>query len=622
MSVTVDMTITERQFNQLRSLIESRFGIQLPEEKRSLLQARLQKMVRASGMDNFADYYDSRLRNPELRVLSELVDNISTNHTYFWRENAHFTWFRDTWIPAAMQRHQRDRDLRVWCAAASTGQEPYTIAALLRDAVSVRPEPWTAGLLATDISQRVLDFARKGSYERDDVERLPGELVSRHFEADGPGRMKVRNKTRQDVTYRRLNLLSPSLPFTPPLRGHLPQERHDLLRSADEAAAALSPGPPPRARRRCVHRDVRVDAGATGALPPGASRAVQANSVSRPIRVLVVDDSTVARAVLTRGLAADPMIHVVGAARDAYEARDLIVYERPDVVTLDVEMPRMDGVEFLSRLMPQFPVPVVMVSSLTQRGQQVTLDALAAGAVDVVAKPSRNMSQGIDRMMVELRTKVKIAAGANVAHYKRSVPPRRVKTAATSTDKVVAIGSSTGGVEALRQVLVPLPPDAPGVVVVQHMPPGFTRSFADRLNGECAVIVKEAEEGDRVMPGRVLIAPGSHHLQVLRTGGEYRVTLDLGPKVDGHRPSATVLMHSMAKHVGKNGVGAILTGMGRDGAAGLLALRQAGGRTCAQDEASCVVYGMPKAAWESGAAQHRVPLHEMAAHILGAVVAA
>ncbi|MEW6217907.1 MAG: chemotaxis response regulator protein-glutamate methylesterase [Thermodesulfobacteriota bacterium] len=342
----------------------------------------------------------------------------------------------------------------------------------------------------------------------------------------------------------------------------------------------------------------------------------------RRIRVLVVDDSSLVRSILSQGLAQDPGLEVVGAAPDPYVARDKIVELSPDVLTLDVEMPRMDGVEFLRRLMPQHPLPVVMVSALTARGKRITLEALEAGAVDFVTKPSTDVARGLAAMLLELRTKIKIASTANVSHWKG----RRTGLAAAalpapgalaeSTDKVIAIGASTGGTEAIRQVVAALPVACPGVVVVQHMPAGFTTMFADRLSSLCAMEVKEAQTGDRVRPGRVLIAPGDFQMSVVRSGGVYQVECRRGEKVCGHCPSVDVLMHSVAQQVGANAVGVMLTGMGRDGAAGMLAMRQAGARNIAQDEASSVVFGMPREAFELGGAERLVPLADIAAQVL------
>jgi two-component system, chemotaxis family, protein-glutamate methylesterase/glutaminase len=336
------------------------------------------------------------------------------------------------------------------------------------------------------------------------------------------------------------------------------------------------------------------------------------------IRVLIIDDSALVRQILVRGLSMDPEIEVVGTAHDPYMARDKIVQLKPTVLTLDVEMPKMDGIHFLRRLMPQHPLPVVMVSSLTQRGGQITLDALDAGAVDFVTKPTSNMAQSLEVMIKSLREKIKIASRANVAHWKKDRQTAQKATISEkrthlvgSTDKVIAIGASTGGTEAIKAVLTEFPVTMPGVVIVQHMPSGFTKMFAERLNQLCAMEVKEAETGDRVRAGRVLIAPGGKHLKVIRSGGTYQVLCQEGEKVSGHCPSVDVMMESVAKDVGPNALGIMLTGMGSDGANGMLKMHQAGARNIAQDEASCVVFGMPKVAFERGGAKKLVPLRQI-----------
>jgi two-component system, chemotaxis family, protein-glutamate methylesterase/glutaminase len=332
------------------------------------------------------------------------------------------------------------------------------------------------------------------------------------------------------------------------------------------------------------------------------------------IKVLVIDDSALVRDILTRGLSADSEIEVVASASDPYIARDKILKYNPDVLTLDVEMPKMDGVEFLRRLMPQYPIPVVMVSALTQKGKQVTFDALEAGAVDFVTKPTSDIARGLNQMLAELREKVKISARAKVEIKSRTIieKPQHVQfekhALSDSTDKVIAIGASTGGTEAIRCVLGQLPVSIPGIVIVQHMPEGFTKMFAQRLNDQCAISVKEAEPGDRIISGRALIAQGNFHLVVNRSGGYYHVDCYYAEKVCGHRPSVEVLFNSVAQHVGPNAIGIMLTGMGHDGADAMAAMRMAGARTLAQDEASSVVFGMPKEAFKRGGAEKLVPL--------------
>jgi two-component system chemotaxis response regulator CheB len=345
-------------------------------------------------------------------------------------------------------------------------------------------------------------------------------------------------------------------------------------------------------------------------------------AAGKRIRVLIVDDSALVREILSQGLSKDPEIEVVGTASNPYIARDKIVEFRPDVLTLDVEMPRMDGVDFLRRLMPQFPLPVLMVSALTQRGKQITFEALEAGAVDFVTKPSTDVARGLGSMLAELRAKVKVVSKADVSHWRKEgvkPKPTRLKSTqalAESTDKVIAIGASTGGTEAIRRVITRFPADTPGVVIVQHMPAGFTKMFADRLNEECAMEVQEAKNGDRILAGRILIAPGDFHMRVKRSGGIYQVHVDQEEKVCGHRPSVEVLFRSAARQVGANAIGVMLTGMGHDGADAMKLMREEGARTLAQDEATSVVFGMPKEAYVRGGAERLVPLDDIAEEVL------
>jgi len=337
------------------------------------------------------------------------------------------------------------------------------------------------------------------------------------------------------------------------------------------------------------------------------------------IKVLIVDDSATARAILSEILQSDSEITEIDTAPDAYIARDKIVKNRPDVVCLDVEMPRMDGITFLRKLMQYMPLPVVMVSSLTQKGAKTTLDALEAGAVDFIGKPHSNIYEAGDEIRAELLMKVKSAARASVqkrvatkdiqkAHYSASL--------SETTQKIIAIGSSTGGVEAQREFLVQFPRNTPGMLIVQHMPANFTKQFAERLNAICEMDVKEAEDGDTVTIGQILIAPGDKHMVLRRSGHRYFVQLGGGEKVSGHKPSVDVMLNSVSKAAGANAVGVILTGMGSDGAKGLLNMRKAGAMTFGQDEKSCVVYGMPKVAYEMGAVTEQGNLQTLPSKIL------
>ncbi|MCD4521153.1 chemotaxis response regulator protein-glutamate methylesterase [Burkholderia pseudomallei] len=332
---------------------------------------------------------------------------------------------------------------------------------------------------------------------------------------------------------------------------------------------------------------------------------------------------------MTEIINSQPDMEVCATAPDPLVARELIKQHNPDVLTLDVEMPRMDGLDFLEKLMRLRPMPVVMVSSLTERGSEITLRALELGAVDFVTKPRVGIRDGMLDYSEKLADKVRAASRARVrqnpqphaaaaaaAHGHAGAAAPLINNPLVSTEKLIIVGASTGGTEAIREVLTPLPPDAPAVLIAQHMPPGFTRSFAQRLNGLCRISVKEAEHGERVLPGHAYIAPGHAHLLLARSGANYIAHLSDEPPVNRHRPSVDVLFRSAAQHAGKNALGVILTGMGRDGAAGLLEMKKAGAYTFAQDEASCVVFGMPREAIAMGGVDDVAPLSDMSRRIM------
>lgn len=340
------------------------------------------------------------------------------------------------------------------------------------------------------------------------------------------------------------------------------------------------------------------------------------------IKVLIIDDSAMIRKVFEQELNKDPEIEVVGTAPDPFVGRDKIVYLKPDVITLDIEMPRMDGLTFLGKLMKYYPLPVVVVSSLAKRGGDVALKAMELGAVEVLSKPGSAYSVG--DMSEQLIEKVKAASKVKVF---KKIDENKILTkeqnsalvasiAVKTTNKIIAIGASTGGTDALREVITRFPSNAPPVVVVQHMPQNFTKAFADRLNQISQVQVKEAEDGEYLATGKVLIAPGNKHMEIRRSGINYYVTLFDGPMVFHQRPAVEILFNSVAKYAGQNAVGAILTGMGKDGAQGLLNMKNAGASTIAQDEKTCIVFGMPKEAIELGAAQVIKPLPQITQTIL------
>lgn len=337
------------------------------------------------------------------------------------------------------------------------------------------------------------------------------------------------------------------------------------------------------------------------------------------IRVLIVDDSAVVRKVFKEELAKESDIEVVGAAPDPYVARDMIVALKPDVITLDIEMPRMDGITFLRKLMKHFPLPVIIVSSLSQSGSAIALEAMDIGAVEVLAKPGEAYSVG--EMGEQLAEKIRAAARVDVTRRRvvsTNLGPVRISSRAltSSTNKIIAIGASTGGTEALKEVLTRLPATIPGIMIVQHMPANFTKSFAERLDSLCPFRVKEAEDGDSVIPGLALLAPGNFHMVMRRSGARYYVNVKKGPMVCHQRPAVDVLFNSVAAFGGKNAIGVILTGMGKDGAQGMLKMKEAGAKTIAQDEKSCVVFGMPKEAIASGGVDLIKPLDQISQAIV------
>jgi two-component system chemotaxis response regulator CheB len=348
----------------------------------------------------------------------------------------------------------------------------------------------------------------------------------------------------------------------------------------------------------------------------------------KKIMVLIVDDSALVRKMLTEIIDSQPDMQAVGAAPDPLVAREMIRNLNPDVLTLDIEMPKMDGLDFLEKLMRLRPMPVVMVSTLTERGSEITLRALELGAVDFVSKPKLDIASGLKDYALEITDKIRAAAQARI---RRQSPLKIVpglsadvvlpalSNRIASTEKLIIIGASTGGTEAIKDVLVQMPPDCPGILVTQHMPEAFTKSFADRLDKLCKIAVKEAGHGERILPGHAYVAPGHSHLLLKRSGANYMTELSQAPPVNRHRPSVDVLFRSAANYAGKNAVGVILTGMGKDGAAGMLEMKNAGAHNFAQDEATCVVFGMPKEAIAAGGVDEIVALPEMARRVLACI---
>jgi two-component system, chemotaxis family, protein-glutamate methylesterase/glutaminase len=348
----------------------------------------------------------------------------------------------------------------------------------------------------------------------------------------------------------------------------------------------------------------------------------------KKIRVLVIDDSALIRKLLSEIINSQSDMETIGAASDPLIAREMIREMNPDVLTLDVEMPKMDGLDFLERLMRLRPMPVVMVSTLTEKGSDVTFRALELGAVDFIAKPKIDISSGLKQYGDEITQKIRIAKAARIKQHTPVVADKSASADAVlpsvsnriaSTEKLIIVGASTGGTEAIKDFLIKLPPDCPGILITQHMPEAFTKSFANRLNNLCRISVHEAQGGERVLPGHAFVAPGHSHLLLKRSGANYMTELNQGELVSRHRPSVDVLFRSAANCAGKNAIGVILTGMGRDGAAGMREMHDAGSYNLAQDEASCVVFGMPKEAIAAGAVDEVVPLKDMAKSVLSKI---
>ncbi|MCK5740939.1 MAG: chemotaxis response regulator protein-glutamate methylesterase [Chlorobi bacterium] len=340
------------------------------------------------------------------------------------------------------------------------------------------------------------------------------------------------------------------------------------------------------------------------------------------IKVIIIDKSASVREILLRGLKDDPSFDVLGVAQDVHSGKEMIIKEKPDVILLDIEMPKMDGIEFLRRIMSQVPIPTVVLSSMTQKGKLITIQAFEAGAVDFVPKQTTNITHSLELIMNEIRTKLKTASTANLSSLGKASFSGRPQDSHPSpdlskySDKVIAIGASTGGTIALKKVITNLPTDCPAVLVVHNLPAGYTKTFADRLNEMSKIQVKEAESGDRIIAGRVLIAPGDYHMKVNPAEGGFEVNCETGERVNGQRPSIDVMMFSVAEYIAENAFGMILTGIGNDGAQGLKAMKNSGAKTLGQDESSCVIYGTPKVAYEIEAVDRQCNLNSMAEELI------
>jgi len=627
--------MAEADFAYFAALVERRAGIALTREKSGLLARRLGPRIRDLGLDGFAAYRALVERDPEAEV-GAILDAVTTNVTSLFREAHHFELLEEELVRWIREGRRR---IRIWSAACSTGEEAWSIAIAASRALA-GADGVDLRILATDISEEALARARSGMVAEDPASGVPAAARG-HLVREAPGVWRVEQAVRDLVAFRRLNLVDPVWPVSGPFdavfcRNALiyfrPETQHAVLRRflglirpggilalghSEKLPADWTEAEPHRAPTAYRVRGTQHGGPGPGptADPPGAPSGASPDlPAARPVRVLVVDDSAVMRDLLTSLLAEDPGIEVVGAAEDAHAARELIKRLAPDVLTLDVEMPGMSGIEFLERLMRLRPMPVVMCSTLTREGAATSLRAIELGAVDCVEKPSGDPAEALPRLRRELTEKVRAAAHARIRPRTAAAPgppPTGPAPSDAPSPIAVAMGASTGGVEAVTAILRRLPPDAPPILLVQHIMAGFLPAMAQRLDDGTALTVRVARGGEVLRRGMVLIAPGDRHLEVADEGGTLRARLHDGPPVTGHKPSVDALFRSAAS-IGGRAIGVLLTGMGRDGAAGLKAMRDAGARTIVQDDATAVVSGMPGAAIAAGAAEKVLPIQVIA----------
>lgn len=633
-SLARDVEYTAEDFDRLRKLIRERAGISLSDHKRDLLYSRLRRRIRELGLTSFAEYrqhVDDRLSTE----LTELINAVTTNYTFFFREAHHFDFLSQTGFPELQRLRSGAKEIRIWSAGCATGEEPYSIAQSARE--TVRDPAWRVKILATDIDTSALLKADAGMYSEASVRNVEADRLREMFSRAG-GQLQIRPELRSMITFRWLNLIehwpikrpldiivcrNVIIYFEPEMQRKLIQRFTDLLAPGGYLFLGHSESAPQQermlvGRATTVYQKAMPVSSARRSIPPKHSVPPRKRT-----RVFVIDDSALVRKMLTEIIGSQPDLEVVGTANDPLVARQRIAELRPDVITLDVEMPKMDGLTFLSLLMQENPTPVLMISSLTERGADVALEALARGAIDFVGKPKTNVAGSLGSYSQEIADKIRAASRADVKKVRAdrgsaTATPQIVRRNYRLTHGLIGIGASTGGTEAIRFVLRQLPADAPAIVIAQHIPAGFSRAFAERLNADSALSVAEAIDGEPLLPGHAYVAPGGRHLRVVRDGASFRARLDDSEPVNRHRPSVDVLFRSLAEAAGANAIGAILTGMGADGARGLGEMREHGAHTIAQDEESSVVWGMPGEAVRRGSVVTVLPLHAIAAALLQA----
>jgi len=642
------------EFQYFQDLIMRLCGIHLKPIKKDLLKTRLLRRLNDLGLGSLAEYrtYLSHLpsTNEEWQVL---INVMTTNKTDFFRESSHFQFLLERYLPE-WEKRQLNRRLRIWSAASSTGEEPYSLAMVL-DSYFKGADRFE--ICASDVDTEVLTHAKNGVYSLDRLQGIPPQYQLRGI-TRGSGELrrwfKIKKEIQSKVKFQYRNLVETPysdmgafdiifcrnvfIYFASDLIEKVINEFYEVSATGSLLVIGHSETlQNTKSQWEYGGASVFTKSSAKHALSPSRSAPTKvlmhptpaphkpipvtrvssltspaAVSVHAKKKVLIVDDSKTIRDLLERLFRQDSELEVIGKATNPIEAWEMIKRERPDVITLDIHMPEMDGVTFLETLLPKDPIPVVMITSISQEESGHLFRALELGAVDYIQKPSLPELNSIGPMICE---KVRQAATGKVLHKQKKLNPitRSLSGQGLDQSTIVAIGSSTGGTEALKHVLTELPKGIPPIVIVQHIPPVFSAAFANRLNQLCPFEVKEARSGDILLPDQVLIAPGAKQLSLAPSGNTYCVKITDDPPVNRHKPSVDVLFDSVAKHIGKKAIGIILTGMGADGAKGLLKMREAGARTAAQDEESCVVFGMPKEAIRLGAVEEIRPLNEIAA---------
>ncbi|MEI8024705.1 MAG: chemotaxis-specific protein-glutamate methyltransferase CheB [Pseudomonadota bacterium] len=609
--------LSQEQFDFFVKLIYKIGGIQLDHKKQDLVVSRLGRRLAFHNFTSWNEYINFlKLESPE--ELTEFVNALTTNKSEFFRENIHFKFMEEK----VREIHAKDPSyvFYFWSAACSFGCEPYTIAMVMENIGKGLGVTLNYRILATDIDTEMLNKADTGVYSFQDVKRdVPDNFLRQYFLAGkGPNASlaRVRPELKCNIKFRPFNLISKDkLPlkfdfvfvrnvliyFDPPtvegvlkkLSSHLKLGGH-LITGLCESVVI----PEFSSRGNSIHQ-----------LPPkvSASARTAVNVAPSRIKVLIVDDSKVIQTVLNKLISENPAFEVSGVAGDPFEANELIAKVRPDVVTLDIKMPKMDGIAYLSKL-AALNIPAIMVTGAADEDNHLILDAMARGATDVLIKPTPSQFESFKGQLWDALLSAK---SANLQKSKKLVSSIPFAFEGKLSERIIAIGSSTGGTKALEVILCALPIEVPPVVIVQHIPPIFSRHLAERINQMAQITVKEAEDGEMAAPGTAYIAPGDRHMEIRDVGGKWRIKLNNDGPRNRHKPSVDVLFDSIAIEAGERALGVLLTGMGKDGAEGLLKIKHRGGSTFAEHESSCVVYGMPKAAIELGAADVIAPLQDI-----------